>query len=227
MDAVHMELSGDLNGIGLRPLVNFLSDLKKSGRLVVRDDRWTGTIGMLDGQIAGANFADEQGLAALDAIFFALQHGTFEFNSGGRCEQNVPMQPRALAEHLETLDEEVQQLANVVTSLSAVPGHSESIPDGEITLTRSSLALLLAVDGRRTVADHARDRGLLATLRDLAELIQLGLVSMQAPTPEVGTGSAQPRGTTTRAYAARPSSTAAHTETASVGQQRANFWRRA
>jgi hypothetical protein len=227
MDAVHMELSGDLTGIGLRPLINFLSVLKKSGRLVVRDDRWTATIGMLDGQLVGANFADEQGLAALDAIFFALQHGTFEFTTTAHCEHNVLLQARPLAEHLDSLDAELQQLADVVTSLSSVPGHSESIPDGDITLTRSSLALLLALDGRRTVSDHARQRGLLATLRELAELIQLGVVSLQTAPPEIGTVSAQPRGTPTRSFVDRKSSNVTTTETPTVVHPRASFWRRA
>jgi hypothetical protein len=59
-----------------------------------------------------------------------------------------------------------------VSSLSAVPVRTDSIPDGEITVTRSSLALLLAIDGRRTVADHARERGFLQTLRRLSELIR-------------------------------------------------------
>src|SRR5262245_60180308 len=164
MDAVYVELSGQLAGIGLRPLVNFLSDLKKNGRLVVRDDCWTGTIGLFDGQIVGANFANEAGLNALDAIYVTLQRGSFEFSSTEDCEHNVLVQPPALAAHLETLDAEVRQLADLVGSLSAVPRHTESMPDGEITLTRSSLALLLAIDDRRTIADYARERGLLPTL---------------------------------------------------------------
>jgi hypothetical protein len=101
-----MELSGDLTVVGLRPLVNFLSDLRKNGRLVVRDDRWTGAIGLIDGQIVGANFANEAGLAALDAIFVVLQHGCFEFNSTADCERNMLVPPPALAEHLDTLDAE-------------------------------------------------------------------------------------------------------------------------
>ena len=176
-----MELSGELTAIGLRPIVHFLSDLKKSGRLAVRDACWSGTIGLIDGQIVGANFANENGPAALDAIFVALQHGSFEFHTNADCEHNVLMQPLALAAHLDTLDAEVQQLADLVSSLSAVPGQVESISDGEVTLTRSSLALLLAIDGCRTVTEYARERGLLATLRQLSELIRLGLVNMQTP----------------------------------------------
>lgn len=223
-----MELSGELTGIGLRPLVNFLSDLKKSGKLIIRDDRWTGAIGLLEGGIVGANFADEQGLAALDTIFFALQHGRFEFTTSAHCELNIAVQPQALAEHLDTLDREVHQLGDVVSSFSAVPRHSESIPEGEVTLTRSSLALLLAVDGRRSVAEHAHERGLLATLRAMAELIQLGLVSIQSPAPAAEVSASQvPETTTNRSFRARVNSNPPPTDAATLASQRVNFWRRA
>jgi hypothetical protein len=227
MDVVYMELAGELTGIGLRPLLNFLSDLGKSGRLVVRDDWWTGTIGLLDGQIVGANFANEEGLAALDAIFVILQRGSFEFNTSADCAHNVLVQPLPLAEHIDALDAEVQQLAELVSSLSAVPGLTESIPDGEITLTRSSLALLLALDGRRTVADHARERGLLPTLRRLSELIRLGLVGIQTPAPGFDAMARPLQATETDAFGATPSSNATRTDGAPVAPPRLTFRRRA
>jgi hypothetical protein len=218
-----MELSGELTVIGLRPLLNFLSDLRKNGRLVVRDDRWTGAIGLLDGQIVGASFANEEGVPALDAIFVTLQGGSFEFNTSSDCEHNVLVQPPRLAEHLDTLDAEAQELAGLASSLSAIPGHTESIPDGEIVLTRSSLALLLAIDGRRTVADLARERGLLPTLRRLSELIRLGLVSMQSPTPDIEANAAPVQGKMTRVFGARASSEASRAGGASVATPRVNF----
>jgi Domain of unknown function (DUF4388) len=227
MDALNVELSGELTHIGLRPLVNFLSDLSKSGRLVVRDDRWTGAIALLDGRIVGANFAHEQGLEALDAIFFALQHGSFEFTSTADCEHNLEVQPQALAEHLDIVDREVQQLADVLTSLSAVPGRTDSIQEGEITLTRSSLALLLAVDGRRSVAEHAQQRGLVATLRAMKELIRLGLVDMQAPTPGFDAIPAPVHGTPTRTFRPAGNSNPKSMDAAALELQRVNRWRRA
>ena len=224
---MHTELSGELTAVGLRPLVDFLSDLKKTGRLLVRDTQWTGTIGLLDGRIVGANFADEEGLTALDAIFVALQHGSFEFNSTAECEHNVLVPPLGLTEHLDKLDAEVRQLADLVNSLSAVPDHIEPIPDGEITLTRSSLALLLAVDGRRTVADHARERGLLATLRQLSELIRLGLVGMHSPPSEVDMPPAPVREPVTPSFRARANSNLVRTDGAALASPKVNFFRRA
>lgn len=222
-----MEFCGELTGIGLRPLVNFLADLKKSGRLVLQDDRWTGGIALLEGRLVGADFADERGLAALDAIFFALRHGSFEFTSTAKCEHNILVEPHALAEHLDTLDREVQQLGEVVPSLSAVPARIESISDGEITLTRSALTLLFAVDGHSSVADHARKHGLLSTLRAITELIQLGLVSIQTPATGSDAPLAPVREITTHAFRARGNSDPTSSEGATLPPQRANFWRKA
>jgi len=222
-----MELSGQLTAVGLRALVSFLSDLKKNGRLEVRDDRWTGSIDLLEGRLVAANFADEQGLPALDAIFFALQHGSFEFSTTTHCEQNVLVQPEALEEHLDALDAEVQQLSEVVTSLSAVPGYTESMPDGEIRLKRRSLALLLALDGRRSVADYAGERGLLATLRDLTELVHLGLVSMQTPGSGIDTIPGSVRAPTTRPIGATPTPKTPLADGAAVASPRVNLWHRA
>lgn len=221
-----MEFCGELTGIGLRPLVNFLADLKKSGRLVVRDGRWTGAIGLLDGRLVGADFADERGLAALDAIFFALRHGSFEFTSTADCEHNILVEPHALAEHLDTLEREVQQLGEVVPALSAVPARTESASDGEITLTRSSLALLLAVDGRSSVADHAQKRGLLSTMRAMTELIQLGLVGIQTTAPGIDAVPVPVRETTPHSFHGRGNSNPTSREGAALPSQRVNFWRK-
>ena len=175
------ELNGTLDGIGLQPLLGFLGGLQKSGNLVIEDQDWSGTLALADGQLVGATFGHEHGLEALDAIFFALQHGRFVFGSSDACDLNLVMEPTALADHMQALVQEIDDLARVVPSLGAVPRVVESAEDGEVTLGRSALRLLLALDGRRTVAEHARDRSLLMTLRELAELAELGLVTTAPP----------------------------------------------
>lgn len=171
------ELSGTLDGIGLQPLLAFLGGLNKSGNLAVEDEHWMGTLALADGQVVGARFGHEQGLDALDAIFFVLQHGRFQFSASETCEVNLVMEPGAFVGHLEALGREVARLALIVPSLAAVPRSVDATDDGEVTLGRRTLRLLLALDGRRTVAEYAKQRGVLATLRELAELTQLGLVT--------------------------------------------------
>ena len=181
MDADMAELSGALDAVGLQPLLGFLGGLHKSGTLVIEDQHWIGTLALADGQVVGARFGREQGLEALEAIFFALQHGRFQFSVSDSCEVNLAMEPSALADHLEALAREVARLAAAVPSLGAVPRVSEATGDGEVTLSRGALRLLLALDGRRPVAEHARERGLVVTLRELAELRHLGLVAAEQP----------------------------------------------
>jgi hypothetical protein len=189
------ELNGTLQGIGLRPLLSFLEGLRNSGSLVVEDGAWAGTLMLTEGQLVGAKFGSEQGLAALDAIFFALPRGRFTFSSDiGACEVNIVLNPGALSEHLEEIGREAAQLMATVPSLGAIPhilqSNAADGEDGPITMGRRSLRLLLALDGRRNVASLAKERGVLRTLRELAELTELGLVAMDGaamhspPVPE-------------------------------------------
>jgi hypothetical protein len=175
------ELSGTLDGVGFRPLLRFLEALNKSGTLVIEDQHWSGALALAEGQVVGAQFGRERGLEALDAIFFALQRGRFQFASSDACEVNLVMGPGALAEHLDALEREVEQLAAAVPSLGAVPRVVEPEGDGDVTIGRRAMRLLLALDERSTVAEHAMDRGLVTTLRELAELTRLGLVTTAQP----------------------------------------------
>ena len=50
-----------------------------------------------------------------------------------------------------------------------------------ITLTRGTLATLMAIDGRRTLAEMARRRGVLQTVANVAQLCELGLVRLEPP----------------------------------------------
>jgi hypothetical protein len=183
------ELNGTLQGIGLPQLLSFLEGLRSTGSLLVEDGPWTGALVLTEGQLAGAQFGAEQGLSALDAILLALPRGRFRFSSAiESCEVNIVLKPGALTEHLETIARESDRLMAAVPSLSAVPYVLETSEadgeEGEITLGQRALRLLLALDGRRNVALLARERGMLHTLRELAELTQLGLIGMNGHTEE-------------------------------------------
>src|SRR5919202_1575829 len=73
-------------------------------------------------------------------------------------------------------------LAAAIPSLAAVPTLvvEESGTEDEIGLDRDTLRLLMQIDGRRSVADLARERGLLRTLKQLARLSQLKLARIEA-----------------------------------------------
>jgi hypothetical protein len=229
MDAEIMELTGELAGIGLRPLVDFMRSLRKSGYFSIRDERWTGTLVLDDGEIVGARFGPDHGLSALDSIFFALQNGRFEFVTSTDCERNLDLSAKELDDHLDSLAAEIEPLAQFVTSMSAIPSRSLSADDGEITLGRGALRLLMALDGQRTLADHATERGLLITLREIADLAHLGLVTFDADAREAVS---EPSVTFPSASAGpRPASTVANTsgkqvQAANLQPNRQGPWRR-
>src|SRR5918911_4403719 len=117
------ELSGTLDGIGLAPLVSFLSGLGKSGRLTIADGPMGGDVFLEGGQVVGAAFDAERGLPALDAIALALGGGRFGFveQDTRLLEHNVKLTPSELRQHLEELDREQSMLAAAIPSLAAVP----------------------------------------------------------------------------------------------------------
>jgi hypothetical protein len=199
------ELSGTLDGIGLAPLVSFLTGLGKSGRLTIADGPMAGEVFLEGGQVIGAAFDAERGLPALDAIGLALGGGRFGFAEQDTrlVEHNVSLAPAELRQHLDELHREQSVLAAAIPSLSAVPTLvvDESGTEDEIGLDRDTLRLLMQIDGRRSVADLARERGLLRTLKQLARLSQLKLARIEAangPSPARPEWQSQP-------YAAAPS----------------------
>ena len=179
------ELSGTLDGIGLAPLVGFLTDLSKTGRLAVSDGPTNGTVYLESGRVVGAVFGAERGVAALDAIGLALGSGRFGFvDDTGEPDRNLALEPAELKRHLDQLTRERATLAAAVPSLTAVPRAvvDDSSEQDELALDRDTLRLLLALDGRQTVTQLAQERGLMRTLKQLAKLVELGLARLDVPT---------------------------------------------
>lgn len=179
------ELSGTLEGIGLGPLVSFLAGLGKTGRLTIDDGPMGGEVFLNAGQVVGAAFDSERGLPALDAIGLALGSGHFSFaeQEGLLVEHNLTLTPAELRQHMDQLEREQAVLAAAIPSLAGVPrvAVDEADSQDEIGLDRDTLRLLLVIDGRRSVAELARERGLLRTLKELARLVQLRLARVDPP----------------------------------------------
>src|ERR671930_2336100 len=99
------ELTGTLEGIGLAPLIGFLTGLGKSGRLSVDEGPMGGEVHLDAGQVVGAAFDTERGLPALDSIGLALGKGRFAFSElvTGEFERNLSLNPAELRQHLDDL----------------------------------------------------------------------------------------------------------------------------
>ena len=180
-------LNGAMDGIGLAPLVSFLTTLKKTGHLTLSEGVWSGTIRFSDGVVVGATFEHDHGLAAIESLVLALGRGHFTFsedpdNSLG-IELNVALRPSELQARLVELDREAAELASVVPSLGAVArvAPTEWGSDDEIILNRSTLTLYGSLDGGRRIDDLARERSVTRVLRDIVQLVRLGLVTIDVP----------------------------------------------
>ncbi len=180
------ELSGSLDGIGLPALIRFLAGLRKSGTLRIWQGGWAGEIGFAGGQAVTASLGPERGLAALEGLMLLSAGGRFSFQeSAPPAEQTIAMTGEELDAYLTGLAAHAAQLAHLIPSLAAIPvvvPPTEPPSSGEqVTLERGTLALLLAIDGWRTVSELAAGKGLASTLRALSRLITLGLVQIRLP----------------------------------------------
>jgi Domain of unknown function (DUF4388) len=200
------ELTGRLEGIGLVPLVQFLTSVAGNGRLIVRDAELSGRLDIEDGVLVGAVFEHEQGTPALEAIALALANGRFDFReANGPIDHNLRLSADQLSEVLDRLNREQVALRAAVPSLSAVPHLmlGEGSDDRQVSIDRDTLRLLTRLDGRRTVAELARERGLLRTLRQVAQLVQLTLVQVD-PLAVAHATAAPPEAPVTRSEMDRP-----------------------
>lgn len=189
------ELRGSLEGIGLPPMVHFLAGLHKSGCLHASHHHWTGEVYFESGQVVAASFGAARGVAALEEMVLVLTSGHFTFSNDVPPpeEQNIHLATEELQAHLDGLVAQHANLPQIISSTEAVPRLVEPIdqenrsgrPDqpgkaGEIVLDRSTLQTLLAVDGRRTVEEIARDHPA-QTVKELATLMELGLIRVDVP----------------------------------------------
>jgi hypothetical protein len=176
-------LSGSLEAINLPALVRFLAGLGASGSLRAEDGRWAGEIALERGQVVAASFGTERGLPALEALALGLRAGRFAFVEGAVPAERTVAVPQ---DELDALLDRAAAVPGALSSPAAVPRLAARPDDGPaatkpLALTRGAVQTLLAVDGRRTVADLAAGRGLAATVRHLAILAEAGLVTAGQP----------------------------------------------
>ena len=193
------ELFGSLESIGLPAILRFLEGLGKTGTLHISSDRWTGTASVTSGRVVAASFGSEHGVAALEAIMLGLAGGSFTFSDGAPCDEpNVELGPAELATRLDAFAQERTRLAAAAPSLHAVPRVANAPgSDGEVVLDKASIETLLAVNGERTIEEIACTHGVVQTARELARLLENGLISIESAAPETPT--AAPNGHATPA----------------------------
>lgn len=179
-------LRGATGDFPLETILQLLAHTRKTGRLEVRDEGEGSTLGVADGRLVSAAWAEEAGELALGAAFTA-ERGEFDF---------IPMAEAPSANLVGDLDDLLERAAGTRDRIVAIRGlvpnervrfklSDRATQHAEITLTSDEWRALLAVNGERDVlaiAEHLHVRRLPAMVI-LADLIEGGLIDV-LPAPE-------------------------------------------
>jgi len=181
-------------------VIRLLAEAGQSGALHVSDGTFSGDIFLEAGRIIGAVAGSDTGTKALELLALVVGNCQFEFtDDGSPRELNLILEPDRLRADLDRLEAERAELAEHLPSVLAVPHLTlADSTTAQVTLTTAALRLLVAMDGR-TVLQLADDRGLVQTLRDVAELTRLRLVKCEPLGEDVDEDAAQ-----LRAFISRP-----------------------
>jgi hypothetical protein len=190
-----MPLAGSFDVLDFAEVLMLLSRRSATGRLQVRASSMHATIWLSEGrasaaEVAGSVTGEARGKwrnQIEDICFDALRspRGSFEFHPEDKAL--VPAGPRVrletvLASGRKRLDM-WHEVESVIHSFDAVPRLAEALGDEGLTLSQDTWRILIAIDGRRSVAALAKrlDVELLEFCVSLKPLIESGAVLLDQP----------------------------------------------
>jgi signal peptidase I len=177
------ELSGSLAGFGFARLLEFLSELGKTGDLLVSQGNWTAQLSFERGQLTASTVADEQGLAALEFIALFMQAGEFEFfESPPSLTPNLDVRTDPLGQFKRLSVDARGPASSRLPEPNSVPrvaafNNDDPFGDAGMVLSRSAVLVLAQIDGVQTLRDIAARDGLLRTMKAVVRLSELGLIA--------------------------------------------------
>ncbi|HET9078326.1 MAG TPA: DUF4388 domain-containing protein [Acidimicrobiales bacterium] len=197
-----MPLAGTFDVLDFGEILGLLSKRSATGRLQVRCASMHGTIWLSGGRATAAEIGSgSTGLGGIpygegrtkwqslleDICFDALRapRGSFEFHPED--EVNIPAGPRvSVDEVVEAGNKRLEmwrEVESVIHSFEAVPRLAEALNDDSLVISQERWRILVAVDGRRSVAALARrmDTELLEFCQMLKPMIESGAVLLDQP----------------------------------------------
>jgi len=197
-------LQGTFETLSLPEVLGLLSSARKSGALWLDAGPITGVAYLDDGHCYAAGAGDQQDplphgpalLTRLIELCFAVmcqESGSFRFAADDRapwtCGEQVELSD-VLVE-VDRLLKQWREILQVIPSLECRPQLLESLEVDELVLDRERWALLVAMDGRRTVRELVQrtTRPMIELCQILLELVEVGAVGVIDPaaarTPEL------------------------------------------
>jgi hypothetical protein len=200
-------LQGTLDTFALADVLRLLATTAKTGRLRVEGDRGQGSVWLRDGTVMASSAERAIEGAPSEEVLFELlrfDEGAFDFeldelSPNGEQPEDVEVLLRdanALLSEWKDLEKVVPSLDHQVTLVGALPG-------ADVTINAEHWPTIVAVGTGRSVGELASvlTLGELGVTRKVRDLIELGVVSLDEPSPEAvarGLDVAPPPDPTTR-----------------------------
>jgi hypothetical protein len=188
------EFGGCFRFVQLSVVTQILADLACTGRLHITQDDWTGDLVLRGGQIVAASLEAERGRSALESIAIGMTQADFSFVDEPVSVDDEPLIDEAeRMAYMNALKDERQYLEKSIPTLSCIPKLVDRPletmgGEAQITLGRATLKLIPVIASGQTLEAVARERGLASTLRDVAALLNGGLVRLElqevSPVPD-------------------------------------------
>jgi hypothetical protein len=188
-------LQGTFDTLALPEVVGLLAHSRKTGALWLEAGAATAALYISEGRCCAAQSGDLTGavkdapalLARIVELLFAAARqddGSFRFGNEEppwRCEDAVDLE--VALDELSRLVDEWRDIQAVVPSLDARVRLSDELGIDELVVDRERWALLVAIDGRRTVRELVRktSRPVLDVCHALVSLVEAGAVAVVAP----------------------------------------------
>jgi hypothetical protein len=184
------ELVASLRFAGFPALAQLLADLGSTGRLRITEEAWSGEIVFRAGQMVSARLANESGRAAVEGISIGLSDGDVYFKHETLdvdCEPLV--EPAEMRGYLMRLSVVRERIAELIPSLHTIPTLVERAEPGPgqrpVTLGTAGPYVTPELISGRTLDQVAFDRGLGRTVREVAGLVEAGVVRLERPAAAV------------------------------------------
>jgi hypothetical protein len=184
------ELVASLAFAGLPSLAQLLADLGSTGRMRITKEAWSGEIVFRRGQMVSARLANESGRAAVEGISIGLSDGDVSFEHESLEVDSEPLvEPAEMTGYLMRLSVVRDRIAELIPSLHTIPTLVERVEPGTgqrpVTPGMAGPYVNPELVSGRTLDQVAFDRGLGRTVREVAGLVEAGVVRLVRPAAAV------------------------------------------
>jgi hypothetical protein len=179
-------LASSLRFAGLPALVQLLADLGSTGRLRIDADAWSGEIVFHAGQMVSARLANESGRAAVEGISIGLSDGAVYFEDEPLEDDPEPLvEPAEMRGYLMRLTAVRERIAELIPSLNTIPTlveQTEPVAEQPTAVGGGARKVNPELISGRTLDQVGLERGLGRTVREVAGLVEAGVIRLERAT---------------------------------------------